>query len=64
MTPRARTTTPFVYNLRFPGQYFDAETGLSYNYFRDYDPALDGMFNRIRSGCEEGSTRMRMPTTT
>jgi RHS repeat-associated protein len=25
-------------NLRFPGQYFDPETGLHYNYFRDYDP--------------------------
>ncbi|GID04976.1 RHS repeat protein [Pseudomonas sp. 008] len=25
-------------NLRFPGQYFDAETGLHYNYFRNYDP--------------------------
>jgi len=25
-------------NLRFPGQYFDAETGLHQNYFRDYDP--------------------------
>ncbi|PIT09033.1 hypothetical protein BGI30_07790 [Snodgrassella alvi] len=24
-------------NLRFAGQYYDAETGLSYNYFRDYD---------------------------
>ncbi|MFD7796917.1 DUF6531 domain-containing protein [Streptomyces sp. NPDC059759] len=24
--------------LRFPGQYFDAETGLHYNYFRHYDP--------------------------
>ncbi|MFC7303184.1 putative T7SS-secreted protein [Streptomyces monticola] len=24
--------------LRFPGQYFDAETGLHYNYFRTYDP--------------------------
>ena len=29
----------FVYNLRFPGQYFDQETDLHYNYFRDYDPA-------------------------
>ncbi|TAN65985.1 MAG: hypothetical protein EPN17_15155 [Methylobacter sp.] len=27
----------FVFNLRFPGQYYDAETGLFYNYFRDYD---------------------------
>jgi len=26
-------------NLRFPGQYYDAESGLSYNYFRTYDPA-------------------------
>ena len=28
----------FKYNLRFPGQYFDVETNLNYNYFRDYDP--------------------------
>jgi RHS repeat-associated protein len=28
----------FTLNLRFPGQYFDKETGLAYNYFRDYDP--------------------------
>lgn len=27
----------FVLNSRFAGQYFDAETGLNYNYFRDYD---------------------------
>ena len=27
------------YNLRLPGQYYDSETGLSYNYHRDYDPA-------------------------
>lgn len=26
--------------LRQPGQRYDAETGLHYNYFRDYDPSL------------------------
>jgi len=30
---------PFTLNLRFPGQYFDRESNLAYNYFRDYDPA-------------------------
>lgn len=28
----------FVFNLRFPGRYYDQETGLHYNYFRNYDP--------------------------
>ena len=28
-----------VYCLRFAGQYLDVETGLNYNYFRDYDSA-------------------------
>jgi len=31
-------TGTFTYNLRFPGQYYDQETGLHYNYFRDYNP--------------------------
>jgi RHS repeat-associated protein len=26
--------------LRFPGQRYDAETGLHYNYYRDYDSSL------------------------
>jgi hypothetical protein len=29
------------YNLRFPGQYFMAETGLNQNMQRDYDPLTD-----------------------
>jgi RHS repeat-associated protein len=28
----------FTLNLRFPGQYFDSQTGTHYNYFRDYNP--------------------------
>ena len=28
----------FTCNLRLPGQYFDRETKLHYNFFRDYDP--------------------------
>lgn len=28
----------YTLNLRYPGQYFDAESGLHYNYFRDYEP--------------------------
>jgi RHS repeat-associated protein len=27
-------------NLRFPGQYFDDETELHYNYYRDYNPVV------------------------
>ncbi|MCL4542123.1 MAG: RHS domain-containing protein [Chloroflexi bacterium] len=29
-----------INNLRFPGQYYDWETGLLYNHHRDYDPEL------------------------
>ena len=35
VAPASRLANP----LRFPGQYFDPETGLHYNYFRDYEPS-------------------------
>jgi len=28
-----------TFNVRFPGQYYDQETGLHYNYFRYYNPS-------------------------
>jgi RHS repeat-associated protein len=36
----ADTGTRFELPLRLPGQVYDDETGLHYNYYRDYDPTL------------------------
>ncbi len=33
-----RTTTGTPINLRFPGQWFQGESGLHQNWMRDYDP--------------------------
>jgi RHS repeat-associated protein len=32
------TNSAFEFNQRHPGQYFDKESNLYYNYYRDYDP--------------------------
>ena len=50
-------STTVTNNLRFPGQYFDAETGLYYNFQRFYDP-VRGRYTQVDpigfagGGCE------------
>ncbi|HZM33818.1 MAG TPA: RHS repeat-associated core domain-containing protein [Burkholderiales bacterium] len=40
--------------LRLPGQYFDKETNLHYNYFRDYDPSIGRYVESDPIGLEGG----------
>jgi len=44
----------FTYNLRFPGQYFDQETGLHYNYYRDYNPSIGRYVESDPAGLDGG----------
>jgi RHS repeat-associated protein len=43
-----------IQSLRFPGQYFDTETGLNYNYFREYEPSTGRYVESDRIGLSGG----------
>jgi RHS repeat-associated protein len=45
----------FQFNLRFPGQYLDQETGLHYNYHRDYDRQIGGYIQSDPIGLTGGT---------
>ena len=45
----------FIYNLRYPGQYYDSETSLNYNYFRDYDSVTGRYVESDPHGLHGGS---------
>ncbi|MGB5056577.1 MAG: RHS repeat-associated core domain-containing protein [Nitrospirales bacterium] len=44
-------------NQRFPGKYADAETGYSYNYFRDYDPTTGRYIQNDPVDTQDGLNR-------
>ena len=52
-----KTTNPIELNLRMPGQYFDEESGLFYNYYRNYQPNQGRYTQADPIGLEGGLNR-------
>jgi len=52
------TVSTITNNLRFPGQYYDAETGLNYNYYRDYNPLIGRYIEKDPIGILRGRNHL------
>lgn len=52
------TISAITNNLRFPGQYYDVETNLNYNYFRDYNPVIGRYVEADPSGIYKGENHL------
>ncbi len=52
------TVSTITNNFRFPGQYYDAETGLHYNYRRDYNPARGRYIEADPIGIRKGKNHL------
>jgi RHS repeat-associated protein len=45
-------------NLRFPGQYFDSETGMHQNWTRDYNPVVGRYVETDSAGIDKGKNHL------
>ncbi len=45
-------------NLRLPGQYYNSETGMHYNYFRDYKPEIGRYVESDPIGIQKGNNHL------
>jgi len=59
---QASVSGTITQNLRFPGQYFDVESGWNHNGFRDYLPGL-GRYTEPDPFAQQGTTKSYNPNT-
>ena len=56
MSRGVRTSTGTPITLRFPGQWFQAESGLHQNWMRDYDPTTGRYLQADPLGLVDGAS--------